>query len=118
MAGPERPRCRALSLNEPGRGSSTDTSRCSRWWLKRTHYLLHRSTTAIEPSLYLQDLFTAKAARGRGIGKALIEGVYAAAREAGCARVYWQTHETNHTAMRLYDQVAEKSGFIVYRKLL
>ena len=83
-----------------------------------THYLFHRSTTAIEPSCYLQDLYTIQAARGRGVGRALIEGVYAAARDAGCARVYWQTHETNHTAMRLYDQVAEKSGFLVYRKLL
>ena len=83
-----------------------------------THYLFHRSTTAIEPSCYLQDLYTAEAARGRGVGRALIEGVYAAAKEAGCARVYWQTRDTNHTAMRLYDQVAEKSGFIVYRKLL
>jgi GNAT superfamily N-acetyltransferase len=82
-----------------------------------THYLLHRSTTAIEPSCYLQDLFTVEAARGSGVGRALIEGVYVAARDGGCARVYWQTHETNHTAMRLYDYVAEKSGFVVYRKL-
>ncbi|PJC95302.1 GNAT family N-acetyltransferase, partial [Janthinobacterium sp. BJB1] len=33
-------------------------------------------------------------------------------------RVYWQTHETNTTAMRLYDTIAQKSGFLVYRKLL
>ena len=82
-----------------------------------THYLFHRSTTAIEPVCYLQDLFTGEAARGRGIGRALIEGVYEHAKHAGAARVYWQTHETNRTAMRLYDQVAEKSGFVVYRKL-
>lgn len=83
-----------------------------------THYLFHRSTTSVEPSCYLQDLFTAAEARGGGVGKALIEGVYAAAAAAGCSRVYWQTHETNHVAMRLYDQVAERSGFLVYRKLL
>jgi GNAT superfamily N-acetyltransferase len=82
------------------------------------HYLFHRSTTAVEPSCYLQDLFTAPEARGGGVGKGLIEGVYAAAAAAGCSRVYWQTHETNHVAMRLYDQVAERSGFLVYRKLL
>jgi GNAT superfamily N-acetyltransferase len=82
-----------------------------------THYLLHRSTTAIEPSCYLQDLFTANAARGKGVGRALIEGVYHQARLAGCPRVYWQTHETNLTAMQLYDKVAERSGFVVYRKL-
>ena len=82
------------------------------------HYLYHRSTTQIGPSCYLQDLFTAEAVRGCGVGRRLIEAVYARASEAGCPRVYWQTHETNHTAMRLYDQVAERSGFVVYRKML
>jgi GNAT superfamily N-acetyltransferase len=81
-----------------------------------THYLFHRSTTAIAPICYLQDLFTSEAARGHGVGRALIEGVYARARAAGASRVYWQTHETNATAMRLYDGVAERSGFVVYRK--
>lgn len=81
------------------------------------HYLFHRSTTAIEPNCYLQDLFTAQEVRGKGVGKALIEAVYERAREAGLSRVYWQTHETNQTAMRLYDQVAERSGFVVYRRL-
>jgi GNAT superfamily N-acetyltransferase len=79
------------------------------------HYLYHRSTTAIAPVCYLQDLFTAAAARGQGVGKALIEAVAAQAKAAGAARYYWQTHETNLTAQRLYDQVAERSGFIVYR---
>ena len=83
-----------------------------------THYLYHRSTTSIGLNCYLQDLFTRSEARGRGVGRALIEAVYAAARAAGSPRVYWQTQETNATAMRLYDQVAEKSGFLVYRKLL
>ncbi|HWA61276.1 MAG TPA: GNAT family N-acetyltransferase [Caulobacteraceae bacterium] len=80
------------------------------------HYLFHRSTTMLEPTCYLQDLFTWAQARGAGVGRALIEGVYAAAREAGVPRVYWQTHETNAQAMILYDQVAEKSGFVVYRR--
>lgn len=82
------------------------------------HYLLHRSTTALLPSVYLQDLFTVAEARGKGVGRALIEAVYAAAKAQGLPRVYWLTHETNETAMMLYDQIAEKSGFIVYRKLL
>ncbi|HEX3501559.1 MAG TPA: GNAT family N-acetyltransferase [Stellaceae bacterium] len=80
------------------------------------HYLFHRSTIMIGPTCYLQDLFTSAAARGQGVGRALIEAVYARAREAGAPRVYWQTHETNATAMKLYDQVAERSGFVVYRK--
>jgi GNAT superfamily N-acetyltransferase len=83
-----------------------------------THYLFHRSTTAIGPNCYLQDLFTSEAARGKGVGKALINGVYAQAKLAGSPRVYWQTHETNITAMKLYDKVAERSGFVVYRKLI
>jgi GNAT superfamily N-acetyltransferase len=82
-----------------------------------THYLFHRSTIAIAPVCYLQDLFTTEAARGKGVGRALINGVYEQARLAGVNRVYWQTHETNHIAMQLYDKVAERSGFLVYRKL-
>ena len=80
------------------------------------HYLFHRNTTMIGPTCYLQDLFTNDAARGQGVGRALIEGVYDRARDAGAKRVYWQTHETNSTAMKLYDKVAERSGFVVYRK--
>jgi GNAT superfamily N-acetyltransferase len=82
------------------------------------HYLFHRSTILVEPTCYLQDLYTAEAARGGGIGRRLIDAVYDAARAAGAARVYWQTHETNTAAMRLYDQVAERSGFVVYRRML
>lgn len=82
------------------------------------HYLFHRSTTALAPVCYLQDLFTAQAARGKGAGKALISHVYERARSAGAGRVYWQTHQTNATARALYDTVAERSGFIVYRKSL
>jgi GNAT superfamily N-acetyltransferase len=82
-----------------------------------THFLYHRSTIALGPVCYLQDLFTVEAARGRGVGRALIAAVYERARAAGSSRVYWQTHESNVTAMRLYDQIAEKSGFLVYRHL-
>jgi GNAT superfamily N-acetyltransferase len=80
------------------------------------HYLFHRSTILIEPTCYLQDLFTVVEARGEGIGRALIAAVYEQAKLGGATRVYWQTHETNLTAMKLYDKVAERSGFIVYRK--
>jgi GNAT superfamily N-acetyltransferase len=58
------------------------------------------------------------AARAQGVGRALIHAVYERAKLAGASRVYWHTHETNEVAMRLYDTVAEKSGFIVYRHLL
>jgi GNAT superfamily N-acetyltransferase len=82
------------------------------------HYLFHRSTIALAPSCYMQDLFTNEAARGKGVGRALINGVYEQAGLAGSPRVYWQTHETNRTAMQLYDKVADRSGFVVYRKML
>ena len=81
-----------------------------------THYLFHRNTIMLGPVCYLQDLFTDPALRGKGVGKALIEGVYERAKAAGSTRVYWHTHETNKTAMRLYDYVATHSGFVVYRK--
>ena len=82
------------------------------------HYLFHRNTAMIAPTCYLQDLFTNEAARGAGVGRALIEAVYERARAAGSPRVYWMTHETNLTAMKLYDKVAERSGFVQYRKAM
>jgi GNAT superfamily N-acetyltransferase len=82
------------------------------------HYIFHRSTISIAPTCYLQDLFTLEAARGRGVGRALIEAVYEVARLAQCNRVYWLTHNTNDTAIKLYDKVAQNSGFFVYRKAL
>lgn len=83
-----------------------------------THFLYHRSTIQLGPNCYLQDLFTVEAARGKGVARALINAVYEQVQRAGSKRIYWQTHETNTAAMQLYDKVAEKSGFIVYRKLL
>ncbi len=82
------------------------------------HYLFHRSTTLLGPTCYLQDLFTAEAARGQGVGRALIEAVYARAQQGGATRVYWLTQEHNRTARQLYDQVATETGFVVYRKVL
>ena len=81
------------------------------------HYIFHRSTWTIGDYCYLQDLFTAETARGKGAGRALIEAVYARAKEAGASRVYWLTHETNETARALYDKLADRPGFIQYRKL-
>lgn len=82
------------------------------------HYLFHRSTTQIQLTCYLQDLYTSEQLRGAGVGRKLILAVYDRALASGSPRVYWQTHETNITAMRLYDKIAERSGFVVYRKLL
>jgi GNAT superfamily N-acetyltransferase len=82
------------------------------------HYIFHRNTGTIGPVCYLQDLFTEPDLRGQGVGRALIEAVYAEAARAGSPRVYWMTHETNTEAQILYDKVADRSGFIQYRKQL
>lgn len=79
-----------------------------------THYIFHRSTTRLRDICYLQDLYTAEHARGRGIGRLLIEAVYRAARAAGSTRVYWQTQTTNQAGRALYEKVARHFGFIVY----
>lgn len=78
------------------------------------HYLFHRSTNRIDPVCYMQDLFTAPAARGQGVGRALIEGVYREAQRRRSSRVYWHTQATNQSARVLYDKLAKHSGFIVY----
>jgi len=82
------------------------------------HYIYHYSCWSGGPYCYLQDLFTSDESRGKGVGRALIERVYEEARRAGASRVYWLTHETNAEAMVLYNKVADRSGFLQYRKLL
>lgn len=83
-----------------------------------THYLYHRSTTRLALTCYLQDLYTTPTARGRGVGRALIQGVYEQAGAAGIQRVYWQTHETNTAGRMLYDKVAAHEGFLIYAHTL
>jgi len=82
------------------------------------HFLFHRSTTQLYPTCYLQDLFTVEAARGTGVGRALVAAVCERAKAAGSQRLYWHTQETNVVAMWLYDKLGQKSGFIVYTKQL
>jgi GNAT superfamily N-acetyltransferase len=79
-------------------------------------FVLHRGTWSIGDFCYLEDLYVAEPARGRGVGRALIEAVYARADALECTRIYWLTHEQNETARALYDKVARRSGFIQYRR--
>lgn len=81
------------------------------------HYIFHRSTWTPGNYCYLQDLFVAEGGRGHGVGRALIEAVYDKARQAGASRVHWLTQTTNAQARILYDQVADDSGFMQYRKV-
>ena len=81
-------------------------------------YLFHRSFWTPGDYCYLQDLFVANRARGKGLGRALIAAVEERARAAGASRLHWLTREENRTARALYDKVADRSGFIQYRKIL
>ncbi|MDA7086886.1 GNAT family N-acetyltransferase [Pseudomonas sp. SA3-5] len=81
------------------------------------HFIYHRSCWTVGDYCYLQDLYVGAGLRGAGIGRRLIEYVYQAAQTAGASRVHWLTHESNTDAMQLYERIAERSGFIQYRKL-
>ena len=86
--------------------------------LGMVHYIYHRSNWSIENSCYLQDLLVVPESRGTGVGRLLIEHVYATAKADGCCKVHWLTHETNATAIQLYERIAERPGFIQFRKAL
>ena len=81
-----------------------------------THYLFHRHAWKVENVCYLQDLFAAPETRGTGVGRALIEAVYAAADANGTPMVYWLTQDFNTTARKLYDRVGVKTPFIRYNR--
>lgn len=78
------------------------------------HFLFHDTTWSPQPRCYLNDLFTAEAARGKGVGAALIEAVHAAAEQAGASQTYWLTQDFNQTARKLYDRVGQLTPFIKY----
>jgi GNAT superfamily N-acetyltransferase len=80
------------------------------------HAVLHPSTWTDGRYCYLEDLFVARSARGGGVGRALIEAVYAAADARGAVRVYWHTQEFNAPARSLYDEVGRRTSFIVYTR--
>ncbi|WP_298975965.1 GNAT family N-acetyltransferase [uncultured Roseobacter sp.] len=80
------------------------------------HYVYHRHGWSEENVCYLQDLYADPALRGKGVGRALIEGVYAAADAAGAPGVYWLTQDSNETARKLYDRIGTKTPFIKYTR--
>ena len=79
-----------------------------------THYLFHRHAWKVENVCYLQDLYVDPATRGTGLGRSLIEAVYAHADAAGAPAVYWLTQDFNTQARQLYDRVAKVTPFIRY----
>ena len=82
------------------------------------HYLFHRHCWRVENVCYLQDLFAAPHVRGTGVGRKLIEAVYAVADAEGAPNVYWLTQEDNHTGRQLYDRVGSLTDFIKYQRPL
>ncbi len=80
------------------------------------HHLFHRSTWSLTSYCYLEDLFTAPSARGQGVARGLIDATARVATSAGANKLYWQTHTTNTTARRLYDQMAHHDGYLLYEK--
>jgi GNAT superfamily N-acetyltransferase len=82
------------------------------------HYLFHRHCWKVENVCYLQDLYVAPEARGTGLGRALIEAVYARADAVGAPQVYWLTQDFNTTARQLYDRVGKLTPFIRYNRPL
>lgn len=81
------------------------------------HWIFHRSCWTTGDYCYLQDLYVADDVRGGGVGRALIEHVYAEAQAAGASRVHWLTQEDNAQARLLYERIASRSGFVQYRHL-
>lgn len=103
-------------LNDPNEPMFALVAEDERGLLGFAHCILHRGTWALSALCYLEDLYVTRTARQHGVGRALIEAVYARADELKCDRVYWLTHETNKDAQALYDKVGKRSGFIQYRR--
>lgn len=80
------------------------------------HYLFHRHCWKVENVCYLQDLYVDPAARGTGLGRVLIEAVYAAADANGTPAVYWMTQHFNEAGRRLYDRIGKLTPFIRYSR--
>jgi GNAT superfamily N-acetyltransferase len=81
------------------------------------HYIFHRSCWTVNDYVYLQDLYVHSDIRGKGVGRKLIEAVYEEATRKGASRVHWLTQEDNNPARFLYDTIADRTGFIQYRKI-
>ena len=78
-------------------------------------HMHHPSTWVAGEDCYLEDLFLAPAARGKGLGRALIDDLIALARARGWHRLYWHTDEGNANARKLYDSYVQTDGHVRYR---
>lgn len=78
----------------------------------------HIASWHLANDLYLEDLFVHPAARSAGLGRALLDDLFALARARGFGRIYWHTDEGNARARALYDSYALADGHIRYRVTL
>lgn len=75
----------------------------------------HFSSTQAVETVLMNDLYVDEAARGEGVGRALIEACAEVARKRGAHHLEWSTAPDNRTAQRLYDSTgAERSTWIEY----
>ncbi len=80
------------------------------------HLVFHPSTWSTCSRAYLEDLFVDRTERGVGVGRALIEKAYGEADARGADRVYWITQEYNGAARSLYDTLARRTSYVIYRR--
>lgn len=81
------------------------------------HYRYFFSPYVGTKNIFLDDLFTAPDARGRGVGRALIGALTDKAAAEDCGIVQWETADDNHTAQALYDSLATKTTWLTYEAL-
>ncbi len=79
-----------------------------------TNCVIHAGTWSKRDMCYLEDLFVTPDARGKGVGRTLIEAVVAKSRSEGWQRVYWQTKRDNAPARALYEKIVKPSDWIIY----
>lgn len=80
------------------------------------HYLFRPTSWSRNDLCYLEDLFVDPGTRGQGIGRRLIEEVYARADARGASGIYWMTQEFNADGRALYDTLARRTSFIRYQR--
>jgi GNAT superfamily N-acetyltransferase len=78
------------------------------------HYIIHPYTWGLNSVCYLEDLFVNPAARGKGLGAALLDALIARGRNGAWDRLYWHTAENNTTARKLYDRYVLADQFVRY----